>query len=176
VFWLFIALVAIFVIYRLSRRKKLQITEELEDPVSYARPYEPTPSVRRVEDNSYHPRHSVFTRSEAAFFDELKRQTPEGYHVFPKMRIADILNTPHGSGYYKRVYKIIPKHVDFVVCDQYFKPLVAVEVNGSSHRRAKTQESDALKKEIFEVAGMPLIAVPVGSSFASAVQEVISYF
>lgn len=129
-----------------------------------------------TEVGQYRARDSVFTRSEAAFFGELIRQLPDGYHVFPKMRVADVLETTaRGRDYYRQRNKILPKHIDFMVCNQYFKPVVAIEVNGSSHRRARVQESDDLKKEIFEMVGIPLKTVPVGSSFASAVQEVVKY-
>ena len=62
-----------------------------------------------------------------------------------------------------------------MVCNQYFKPVLAIEVNGNSHRYSKTQASDALKREIFEMVGIPLKTVPVGSSFASTVQEMVKY-
>ena len=127
-----------------------------------------------ISKGDYRARSSVLTRSEAAFFDEMIRQLPNGYHVFPKMRVADILETTaRGKDYYRQRNKILPKHIDFVVCNKYFKPVMAIEVNGNSHRYAKTKESDSLKKEIFEIVGIPLKMVPVGSSFASAIQEMV---
>jgi len=129
-----------------------------------------------VEAGHYRVRGSVLTRSEMAFFDELTRQLPTGYHVFPKMRIADILETTaRGGDYYRQRNKILPKHIDFVVCNQYFKPVLAIEVNGSSHRYSKTQASDALKKEIFEVVGMPLEIVAVGSNFKEIIEKINLY-
>ena len=122
----------------------------------------------------YRKRPVVLDKREAAFFYELKKQLSEGYNIFPKMRIADFLETTAtGRDYYKQRNKILPKHVDFLICDQYFKPLLAIEVNGSSHRQEKVQVNDALKKEIFEAAEIPLKTVTVGTDFVPAVQEIV---
>jgi hypothetical protein len=90
------------------------------------------------------------------------------------MRIADIVDAASGRGFYKRRNKILPKHVDFVVCDKYFKPVLAIELNGSSHRRADRIESDGLKQRVFNDAGLPLIAVPVCADFAEEIAKAMS--
>src|SRR5262245_9353477 len=62
----------------------------------------------------------VMNRSEAAFYHELRRQLPNGYYIFPKMRIADFISAVDGRGFYQRRNYILPKHIDFLVCDSYF--------------------------------------------------------
>lgn len=120
----------------------------------------------------YRTKGSVMNKSEQAFFYELQKQLPEGYHVFPNMRIADILEAIDGKGFYNRRNKILPKHIDFLICDRYFKPVVAIEINGSSHRRPDRIESDNLKREIFKDANLPLEFVDVGTSFEQSVQRI----
>ena len=113
----------------------------------------------------YRVKSSVMNKSEQAFFYELRKQLPQGYHIFPNMRIADTLEAVDGKGFYKRRNEILPKHIDFLVCDRYFKPVVAIEVNGSSHRRADCMERDELVTQIFADAKLPLEWVDVGTSF-----------
>ena len=137
----------------------------------------PTPLTPIVATHTpmYRKRSSIMNKSEMAFFFELQKQLPEGYHIFPNMRIADILDAVDGKGFYARNNKIMPKHIDFLVCNRYFNPMVAIEVNGSSHRRADRIESDDLKREIFKDAKLPLEFVDVGTSFEQSVSRVKSY-
>lgn len=110
--------------------------------------------------------------SEKAFFFELRKLTPD-YYIFPKMRIADFIEVSDGDGYYKNRNKILPKHVDFLICDCDFEPLLVFEVNGSSHNNKRTKESDELKKEVIEGAGIPLWFIEVGSDFSTEIKRIL---
>jgi regulatory protein YycI of two-component signal transduction system YycFG len=125
-----------------------------------------------LKESIYKKRESIMDPSESAFFFELQKQLPNGYHIFPKMRIADIIETKSGKGYYRKRDKILPKHVDFLVCDSYFKPIVAIELNGSYHNNPNQQEKDFIKKEIFEDAKLPLETINVGVEFNQAIKKI----
>ena len=124
------------------------------------------------KESIYKKRESVMNKSESAFFFELQKQLPSGYHIFPKMRIADIIETENGKGYYKMRDKILPKHVDFLICDSYFKPIVAIELNGGYHNNPNQQEKDSIKKEIFKSAGLSLETVNVGIDFSQLITKI----
>jgi hypothetical protein len=124
------------------------------------------------KESIYKKRFSVMNRSESAFFFELQKQLPQGYYIFPKMRIADILETVSGKGYYHMRNGILPKHIDFLVCDSYFKPMVAIEVNGGYHNSPTQQEKDQTKKEILESAGLSFETVNVGSDFSQSIAKI----
>lgn len=128
-----------------------------------------------VATDGYKKRTSVMNSSETAFFFELEKQLPQGYHIFPKMRIADLIDATDGYGLRYRKNKILPKHIDFAICDSYFKPIMAIELNGSSHNRADRIERDQLVNEIFRVASLPLKTVGVGTSFQEETKEIISF-
>lgn len=120
----------------------------------------------------YRKRSSVMNSSEEAFFFELKKQLPEGYYIFPKMRIADMIDAIHGSGFYFRRNKILPKHIDFLICDSHFKPIVAIEVNGGYHNSSSQKDKDLIKKEIIENAGLAFEIVNVGSDFSQSIERI----
>ncbi len=130
------------------------------------------PRIDNRKESIYRKRLSVMNRSESAFFFELQKQLPHGYYIFPKMRIADILETVSGKDYYLMRNKILPKHIDFLVCDSYFKPGVAIEVNGGYHNSPSQQEKDSLKREIFKGAGLTLETVNVGSDFSQSITKI----
>jgi hypothetical protein len=123
----------------------------------------------------YKRKYSVMSKSESAFFFELQKQLTQEYYVFPKMRIADVLDIPNGHDYYRMRNKALPKHIDFLVCDKFFKPLVAIEINGSSHNSFKQQEADRIKNEMFKDSGLPLETINVGTSFIQSVEHIKSY-
>ncbi len=143
------------------------------------RPLLPTVSIPRSITNPHMPmyrkKQSIMNKSEMAFFFELQKQLPDDYHIFPNMRIADILDAVDGKGFYARNNKIMPKHIDFLVCNRYFNPVVAIEINGSSHRRPDRIESDDLKREIFKDARLPLEFVEVGTSFEQSIARIKTF-
>lgn len=134
-----------------------------------------TYTTSRENVSGYMKKGSILNTSEKAFFHELRKQLPAEYLICPQVRIADILRPLDGSGYYFRRNKILPKSVDFLICDSDFRPKVAIEVNGSSHRRTDREERDELVRRIFTEAGIPLEFVSVGTSFSTAVQKVLEY-
>jgi hypothetical protein len=122
----------------------------------------------------YRVRGSVLNSSEKAFFLELQKQLPESHYAFPKMRIADIIKTLDGRGYYKARNMILPKHVDFLVCDSRFRPVMAIEIDGKSHRSSRVIERDEMVNEIFKGIGLKLERVLVGSDFSTETKSLFS--
>lgn len=153
IFFIVIVLVAVFLIPRLQQ-----------------------PRTDNRKESIYKKRTSVMNSSESAFFFELQKQLPHGYYIFPKMRIADVIETINGRGYYHMRNSILPKHIDFLICDSYFKPIVAIEVNGGYHNSPSQQEKDSLKREIFKGAGLILETVNVGSDFSQSISRIKSSF
>lgn len=126
-----------------------------------------------IDPNMYQMRYRLMNNSESSFFYLLQKNLPEGFHVFPKMRIADIIKTKNGKGYYRQRNKILPKHVDFVVCNNNLKPVYAIEVDGKSHDTPERQDRDDLVEYIFEGVQLPLKRVRVGSDFENEVRELM---
>ncbi|MDD4804055.1 MAG: DUF2726 domain-containing protein [Candidatus Pacebacteria bacterium] len=136
--------------------------------------------IQLKESNSirYKKKFSLMNKTESALFFELQNQLPRNYHIFPNMRLADIVETINDAGYYeskKRNNKIMPKHIDFVICDSTFKPIVAIELNGKYHNNYERMEKDEEKKEILKEADLPLITVKVGDSFTESVEKIKKY-
>lgn len=121
----------------------------------------------------YKKRYRVMNDSESSFFHLLQKHIPTGHYIFPKMRIADIIETRSGKGYYKQRNKILPKHVDFVVCNEKLEPVVAIEIDGKSHNQSDRMERDRQVDEIFKSVSLPLEHVKVGVDFESRCKEII---
>ncbi len=120
----------------------------------------------------YRLRPYFFNKSETAFFLELNNSLPPNFHIFPKVRMIDFIEPTNHD--YKWRNKIWSRHVDFLICDQYFKPITAIEVNGGYHNTEKQREKDWGKREILESALIPLVSVNVGADFKSAIELIKS--
>ena len=113
----------------------------------------PRKHVQFVARDGYLKKDFVMNKSKSAFFFELGRQLPKGYYIFPKMQIADMIDATDGYGLKYRKNKILPKHIDFLICNSYLNPVLGIELNGSSHSRQDRIERDELVNDIFRVAG-----------------------
>ncbi|KAA3642967.1 MAG: DUF2726 domain-containing protein [Chloroflexi bacterium] len=73
--------------------------------------------------------------------------------------------------------KINKKRLDFVICRKdTLEGLLAIELDGPSHRNRKRQERDAFVNELFKTIGFPLMRVPVQSRYDrnAIVEEMVS--
>lgn len=126
----------------------------------------------------YNKKFSLMNKTESALFFELQNKLPHNYHIFPNMRLADIvepIKTNEYYGYKNMARKIMPKHIDFIICDLYFKPVVAVELNGGYHNKLKQIETDNEKIEILKEAQLPLVVIKVGDDFNEAVEKIKTF-
>lgn len=95
-----------------------------------------------------------FTIPERKFYNQLESilQKYNGrYRIFSKVRLWDIVDIPSNDidkTFYQN--KIARKHVDFVIVDktQYYKPVLAIELNWASHKKWISKKSDELKEKI----------------------------
>lgn len=79
--------------------------------------------------------------------------------VFPKVRVADVLRV-HKSGIESYEYSYALKaHFDFVVADEDFNPLFAVEYDGPSHTKPVQIARDRIKNGLCAKFEFPLLRV-----------------
>jgi len=104
---------------------------------------------------SYSLKKSVLTNNELAFYKEL-RKTAGNYVIFSKISIKDVLDTNNQSA----LNTISQKHFDFLLCEPTrMKPVLAIELDDSSHNTDKAKKRDADKNNICKSAGLPLLRV-----------------
>ena len=109
---------------------------------------------------AYHAKLFFFSCNEKDFYWTLKKVVYDSYifkyEIYPKVRLADIFETNHWKTWLK---KIRMRHVDFLIVDkeQAFKPVLAIELNGPSHRDYWQHKSDIFKQSVFDEAKLPLI-------------------
>ena len=123
-----------------------------------------------TSDLPYVAADSLLTPAERSFFGVLQQALAPNYHLFAKVRLADIIELERGlSG--KRRYaafnRISAKHADFVVCDpQTFRVVGVIELDDSSHRASKRQQRDQFMDSALAVASIPVFRVPAQRSYS----------
>ena len=102
-------------------------------------------------------------------FYEVLRQVVDGLPVFAKVRLADLVEADERHLLRKSNFDHIKaKHIDFVICGSDLSPLLAVELDDSSHRRPVRRARDLDVNRILEIAALPLLRVPVRPAYDAA--------
>ncbi len=115
---------------------------------------------------SYTLRDAILTRAEARFYSALQEVVGEKYIIFAKVRLADIFQTKSGQGYYAALNKVTGKHIDYLLCEPItYAPVLGIELDDSSHKKASRQERDEFMEEVFAQVGLGLLRIPVKSSY-----------
>lgn len=121
---------------------------------------------------SYIKKSELLSSAERSFFGVLVLAVAEHGTVLPKIRVADVLAPKKGSDkstWQKAFNRISAKHFDFVVCESSsLTPIVAVELDDSSHSSKSSASRDSVKDSVCLSAGFPLIRVKAAHSYAVA--------
>jgi very-short-patch-repair endonuclease len=102
------------------------------------------------------------SEAEKKFYFVLAEILGKDYLIFSKVRMADLLYLPKmsNSDFYHYQNKIQAKHVDFLICDkENIKPLLAIELDDSSHLKMDRILRDKLVDKIFESAKLPILHI-----------------
>lgn len=124
----------------------------------------------------YAVRERIVTKAELRFYRALQKAAAADFEIFAMVRIADVLTVPQQTSQRRKwMGKILAKHVDFVLCDPAtLAPLLAIELDDSSHDRPDRKERDEFVDHAFESAGLPLLRIRNGSSYdAGALRQLI---
>jgi hypothetical protein len=118
---------------------------------------EPAPAV----DLPYTRRRYLLTQAEREFFAVLQAAAPDGWYVFPQVRLANLVMLRKGTRNWKPHFsRMAQKCVDFVLCDEAeIGPRLVVELDDSSHDRPERQARDAFVDAALAAAGLPILHV-----------------
>lgn len=143
---------------------ELQLT-----PVPTSITPEAKPEYRKIE--------SVLTYRERRFLSVLRRANSGEYTILMKVRLADFIwlaNDPPNRHFHQS--QIMSKHVDFLLCQKVtLEPLLVIELDDSSHDLPEHAARDQFKNEVFEMAGIACLRVPLQDEYHGIViqQQII---
>lgn len=95
----------------------------------------------------------------------LLHELPLGAHaICPKVRLEDFLEALGPEWMRLRGY-VKSRHIDFLLIDESCRPMLAIEVDGSSHNRPDRVWRDARVNEALSAAGVPFLRLRVGEDW-----------
>lgn len=119
----------------------------------------------------YALRDNFLSPAEHNFYLVLKSAVSELVLVCPKVALGDLFYARSTDPSEFRIYtnKIDRKHVDFLLCDpKTVKPLLGIELDDKSHKRSDRQARDEFIGQVFATAKLPLVRMPVQTSYSTA--------
>ena len=112
----------------------------------------------------YSKKKFFFSAAERSFYEILRRMAPD-HTVFAKVRMCDVIAVSQGrkAG---QTNGIQAKHLDFLICDATLAPVVAIELDDSSHARADRKARDQFVDAALAAAEVPIVRIPAKRSYA----------
>ena len=115
----------------------------------------------------YQVKDKLITDAERSFYGVLKLAAPKDLVVFPQICFDNFLSVKHGTQNYQAASnKIRQKHVDFLLCEsETLRPILAIELDDSSHKRKRRQERDRFVDQALDAAGFPILHITAARSY-----------
>jgi predicted RNA-binding Zn-ribbon protein involved in translation (DUF1610 family) len=93
--------------------------------------------------------------------------------LFTKVSLSDIIFVTKTDKYMSFFNRISQRHVDFLLCEaSTLKPVLAIELDDSSHNRPSRKERDRFLDEVLRAADLPLLRVSPKMQYTR--EEVVS--
>jgi very-short-patch-repair endonuclease len=127
-------------------------------------------SVARISrvDVAFKPffrRKFLLSRAEKYFYGVLRRVVAP-HSVLAKVRLADLVEADERHLLRQANFnRIKSKHIDFVICDAALCPIIAVELDDSSHQRPDRKARDRDVDQILKIASLPILRVPLRRAY-----------
>ena len=111
---------------------------------------------------------SLLTPAEKIFYEQLDLVIDGRLQILCKVRLADLIEVESRQAEERnRVFRrIASKHIDFVLAEPgNLTPVLAIELDDSSHERADRRERDEYLQELFETVRFPLLRIKASGSY-----------
>ena len=110
-------------------------------------------NIDTYRERYYFPK-KIMTPTELKFMQEIKKNIPDIYELYPQVGLSAIIKKVSNDYYANELYKVL----DFVVVNKATQfPVLAIEINDETHNDHKRHERDNKVKAILEMAEIPLV-------------------
>lgn len=113
--------------------------------------------LKRVKKGGYF-KQALLNQTEKASYLAIQSVLEKNHYLFAQVSLGEILKNKDA----RRYQDILSKRVDFLIVDEKFNPLAAVEIHGTGHYLGKCATlRDEIKKRALEDAKVRYIAIHV---------------
>ena len=115
----------------------------------------------------YSKKNYFFSAAERSFYEVLKRLVAAEHTVFAKVRLADLVYVSKGADSWQSHFnRINRKHVDFVLCNRDLAPVVAIELDDSSHDSEEREARDEFVDQVLASPALPIVHIRAKRAYA----------
>lgn len=109
----------------------------------------------------YGKKQSILTPSELVFYNTLGHAVGHEYRIVPQAHLSAFIDHEITGQSWKGAFaRINGKSVDFLLCNkETMEPVLAIELDDSSHSRPDRKLRDDFVKEVFADAHMPFLRI-----------------
>ncbi|MDB4992554.1 MAG: topoisomerase [Parcubacteria group bacterium] len=132
-------------------------------------------TVRGPKNYPYRRKQYLMTRNESDCYKELVQTVGAEYFIFAQVHLSTLLDEKiKGNDWRASRSHINRKSVDFVLCDkQNISPILAIELDDSSHLRADRVIRDSEVERILREAGLPLLRITSIENIGAKINEIL---
>ena len=110
-----------------------------------------------IAHNSDFYRVNLLNHSEIRVFNELQKDLKSDFFIYPQVSLGEIIKAKNKN---ISAFNIInSKRVDFLIVNQRFNPIIAIEYHGQGHYRGNYKVRDEVKRITLEKAGIIYLAI-----------------
>src|SRR5690242_15985936 len=104
-----------------------------------------------------------FSAAERSFCEILRTIAPD-HTVFAKVRLSDVMFVSPENEADQTSHRVQSRHLDFLVCDMTLAPVLAVQLDDSSHPRRDRNARDEFVDTLMAAAQIPIVRIPAAYS------------
>ncbi len=113
---------------------------------------------------SFVKRNDFLSIAERNFFSVLFKAMGEQYYIFTQVGLSRLIRDENNKQ--ANFNRIRAKSIDFVLCDKTnVSPVLAIELNDSSHGYDSRRERDEFLAEVLQQAGLPFLQIRVQGAY-----------
>ncbi len=114
-------------------------------------------SKSKTGEYTYIKKERIITQHELAFYQAL-HEAVSGCIIIPQAHLSMFLNHRiQGQNWSRAFSRINGKSIDFLICTNDMRPLLAIELDDITHNRPDRQQRDAFVDTIIATAHIPLL-------------------
>ena len=123
-----------------------------------------------IAHNSDFYRVNLLNHSEIRVFNELQKDLKSDFFIYPQVSLGEIIKAKNKN---ISAFNIInSKRVDFLIVNQRFNPIIAIEYHGQGHYRGNYKVRDEVKRITLEKAGIIYLAIRYDDDFQTVKNKI----
>jgi len=116
----------------------------------------------------YQSRNGILSDNEKAYYKILLQVVGSHSQVFPKIRLADIVNPPPASNHHYKVHwqRVQRRYVDFLLCTPAnLAPVLVIRLESRADKRRRQQEGMDIVDDVLDMAGIPILRADIAPQY-----------